>query len=153
MRKRIASFVLIAMAAYAAMGASCDGNRVVTLTGQTGLAVAQSVDEVRKATTALVDQKALTPEQGIAVLERLKAVNAALEPLPGILRLIDVNNPDLSLVDKALVILENVSQDMSVVIAGVPISGSAQQLVDLIRAAQKTITTTLVEIAKLKESA
>ncbi len=153
LKKQLAVIALLLAAYLPLTASSCDGPRVVTLTGQSGLAAVNAVDEVRKLTNGLVEQKVMTPEQGVMVLERLKVVVDTLQPLPGLLRLIDVNNPDLSNVEKALVILENASQNMSVVIAGVPLSGTAQKLVDLIRAAQKTITTTLIEVAAVKGGA
>ena len=48
--RRIASLLLVTILAYAGMGASCQGNRVDTVIGTTGVAIIDSMTEIRKLT-------------------------------------------------------------------------------------------------------
>lgn len=150
-RRKVTLGIVMLLAAYTSMGASCDRRTVGTVAGQSGLAVIQSVGEVRKLTDALVAQKILTPEQGIAVLEKLRpVVEDVTNKLPPLLRVIDAGNPDQGTVDSAIAILETASENLSVVIGGVPMNETTRRLVDLIRATQKTVTTALLEVAKVR---
>jgi hypothetical protein len=151
--RRRALPLLVVAAAIASTAASCPKTPAV-LVGQSGLAVAQSIGQLQSAVKQLTDQKALPPPVALAVQEKLLELNGHVAKLPELLRTIDTltqaSQNAAGPIDQAVAILTVVSQDLSVTIAGVPLAPTTEVLIKLIRAAQQTVTTTLLEVAKLR---
>lgn len=133
---------------------ACAGHRAPLLVADASNATADTIQQLSTAGAQLVDAKVLPPNVALSFQGKLKAVNDQLRPLPDILRTIDrlqvAGDPTASETDRAIAILTVVGQDISVVVAGVPLSETTSKLIDLIRASQKTVQTTLIEVAKLK---
>lgn len=156
MKKRLMVFVgVLALVTVASMGMSkCAGKNAPVLVGQIGLASSQSIERISNLSRDLRVAGSLPVASDVRVQQTLKSINSKLEPLPDILRSIDrlqtANSPTADLTTKAIAILEEVGQDVSVVLAGVPITAATEELVKLIRAAQGTIQQTLVAVAKIQ---
>jgi len=147
------SFAALLVAALLSTAASCP-TKPVTLIGESGLAVAVAIGHVQGAVRQLTDAGAIPPATALAIQSQLLRVNSRLEFLPNALRAADAlltagSSADEPL-DQAVAILRLVSRDLSIVVAGVPISMVTQPLLDLTVAAQETVVTTLVAVAKLR---
>lgn len=147
--------ILFAFALAAALiGTGCAGHRAPILVGQAGLATAQSIEKLSDAGKQLQQAGVLPVAAALGFQERLLQVNEKLKELPNILRTIDrlqeAGNPTAGEVDRAVAVLTVVSQDVSVVIAGVPLSEATGQLITLVRAADKTISDILVGVAQIR---
>lgn len=135
---------------------ACAGNRAPQLVGESGLAVAQSIGQVQATVKQLTDAKVLPPEVALRAQDILIIANDRVKQLPALLRTIDkLQQADASpatQVDQAIAILTIVGQDISVVVAGVPVGEATAKLIDLIRASQLVVSSTLAQVAKLKEA-
>jgi len=124
------------------------------LVGQTALAVASSIERLSITGRQLQEAAILTPAAALGFQRALLAVNTQLQPLPDLLRTIDAlqqaGASTTSQVDRAIAILSVAGQNISVVIAGVPLSETTEVLIGLVRTAQKTVTDVLIEVAKIK---
>lgn len=152
-----AALVLLVGTMLATTAASCPKEKAPILLGQAGLAVVNAIGEIQVATKQLTDAKILPPATALSVQEKLGALNDQVKPLPGLLRTIDAaqkaGNADLSTLERAIAVLEVVSADLSVVLGGVPVEATTVKVIALVREAQKTTTTILIEIAKLRGGA
>lgn len=152
-RTAIVAAMLIAACATAT---GCSARRAPTLVAEAGLAVARSIGQVSDATTALQKASVLSPAQALRVQETLLAANERLKPLPGILRAIDAAQQSggrsaQADIDLALAILRAVGVDLTTALAGVPVGETTRALLALVEAAQASVSTVLVEVARLKE--
>jgi len=133
---------------------SCAENKAPVLVGQSGLAIAQGIGQLQTTTKQLTDAKALTPEQALKVQQALLDANEKVRPLPQLLRDIDAAQqaslPTATLIDRGLAILQVVGNDLTLSVAGVPVSDTVKQLLDLVRATQNTIATTTANLNTLK---
>lgn len=157
MKSLVLAVALVIALVFAPGSTACSsaGNKAPILVANVGLGVAQSIGQISAATKQLNEAAGLPTASALRIQEGLLAVNTKLTPLPGILRAIDAaqkaggtapgNN-----VDAALAILEAVSGDVATLLAGVPVNDTTKALIELVRAAQKTTTTVLIEVAKLK---
>lgn len=136
---------------------ACAGKKIAVVVGQAGLSVTQGIGQLQVTTKQLTDSGVIPAPVALKVQEKLLALNDKAKPLPDILRRIDAlskaGSVDGTLVDQAISVLTVLATDMSVVIQGVPVSDAAKALLDVVVATQKTIATTLIEIAKLKGAA
>lgn len=130
------------------------GNRAPILVAQSGLAVSQSISQVSTAAEQLQKASVLPAAANLRVQETLLAINGKLKPLPDLLRTIDAaqkaGQSGGTTVDQAIGILQVVSTDLSGVLAGVPVAETTKALIELVRAAQTTVTNVLVEVARIK---
>lgn len=133
--------------------AACVHNPPI-LVGQSALAAADSIGKLSTAAKQLEQAAVLPPAAALNFQRALLAVNDKLLPLPDILRTIDrlqkAGSSSASETDRAIAILTVAGQDISVVVAGVPVSDATKALIDLIRAAEQTIQSVLVEVAKIR---
>lgn len=148
-----APLVLVLLATQLA-GCGLTAQKAPVLVAKAGLGVAQSIGAISDTVKQLNQAAGLPAAAALKIQEGLLTVNTKLAPLPGILRAIDAaqtagTGPGTN-VDKAIGILEAVSGDVATLLAGVPVNETTKALIDLVRAAQTTTTTVLVEIAKLK---
>lgn len=136
-------------------GCSDAAKRAPVLVAQTGVALADSVGAISKATEQLEKASVLPAAAALSVQEGLLKANTSLKPLPDILRTIDAaqkaGDSASTDVEKAIAILKVVAPDISVLLAGVPITEGTKALIELVRAAQGTVTTVLLEVARLRE--
>lgn len=136
---------------------ACGGKRIPVVVGQTGLAVVQSIGQLQSTTKQLTDSGVLPAPVALTIQTKLLALNDKARPLPDILRQIDAlekaGSSSAVPVEQAIAILTLLSSDVSLVVQGVPISDTAKALLDAVQATQKTVTTTLIEVAKLKGGA
>lgn len=154
---QIALAMFVALGFLAAVPGCAGVRRAPVLVAQSGLATANIIGELQTVTRKLTDAKVVTPQVAIVIQENLLRANDQLKPLPDILRTIDrliaAGDSAAGPIDQAIAILTVVGQDLSVTIAGVPVGETAAPLIALIRQAQQTIQTTLIEIAKLRGGA
>ena len=150
------AFLVLILAATLSTGASCPGGaRAPILVAQSGVALTASIGQISEAASALTKANVLPAASALQLQERLLTLNTALKPLPDLLRTIDAaqkaGQSPAGDVERALAILQVVSPQISVLLAGVPIAASTQQIITLVRTAQQTITTVLLEVAKLRQ--
>ena len=133
---------------------SCAGNPAPILVANSAVAVADSVAAISNAGKQLQQAAVLSVPINTALQQQLLAINTRMQPLPDLLRTIDrlqqAGSMSVSEVEKAIAILQIVGQDISVTIGGVPMSDATKVLIDLVRAAQKTVQTVLIEVAKIR---
>lgn len=129
-------------------------HKPAVLVGQSGLAITQSIGAIQTSVKQLTDANVIPPNVALGIQTQLLAINTKLAPLPDLLRAIDAleaaGNSEGTSVEQALAILKVVGQDLSIVVSGVPAAAAASSMIDLVRAAQATIQTTMIEVAKLK---
>lgn len=146
---------LAAILVVLALGVGCAARSVPVLVAQSALGTAQAIGQVQVAAEQLHRAGALTTPQALAVQQQLLRVNAKLEALLPLLRAIDRGQQagapvGVSEVDAVLQAVVAISEELSLVVAGVPIADTTRQLLDLVRAAQQAVATTVVEIARLR---
>lgn len=133
---------------------ACAGKNAPILVAQSGIIVADSVGKISDAAKQLQQAQVLPATAALGLQEALLQVNTKMEPLPALLRTIDnlqkAGSSTTVETDRAIALLTVVSQDISVVLAGVPVAGTAQQLITLVRAADKTVSDVLTEVAKIR---
>lgn len=133
----------------------CAARSMPVLVAQSALGLAQAVGQLQLAAEQLHRAGALTTSQAIAVQTRLLAVDDRIRDLVPTLRAIDRGQQagapvGVSEVDAVLQAVVAISEELSLVVAGVPIADTTRQLLDLVRAAQQAVATTVVEIARLR---
>lgn len=146
--------LLAAIVAAALIGGGCANHRAPILVGQSALAVSSSIERLSTAGRQLEQASIISAQQALGYQRALLAVNEQMKPLPELLRTVDrlqqAGDSTASETDRAIAILQVVGQDISVVVAGIPVSEATRNLIDLIRAAQKTVSDVLVEVAKIR---
>ena len=146
---------LVGALTLAVITPACAGHRAPVIVGQTGHTISASVDKVSAAVESLTAQKVIPPQTALTIQQNLQAVNARLKPLPGLLRTIEkiqaTDTDATDVITQAIAILDIVGQDISITIAGVPISDTTKSLIELIRATTRLIQDTLVEVASIRE--
>lgn len=146
----------VAAAALAlALASGCAARSVPVVVAQAALGTAQAVGQVQVAAEQLHRAGALTTAQALQVQERLLRVNARLGEIVPVLRALDrvqqAGAPvTVAEVEVALSMVIAVSQELSLVVAGVPVSDATRQLLEAVRVAQQAVATTMVEIARLR---
>jgi hypothetical protein len=152
---RVTSIIIVLALLIPAINCTSATQRAPILVAQTGLAVARSIGELSAAVKQLQQASILPAAAALRLQETLLAINTKLEPLPGILRTIDAaqtaGDAAQTDVDRAIAVLQVVSADISTVLVGVPVAETTKVLIDLVRTAQTTVSTVLVEIARLKQ--
>lgn len=132
---------------------ACAHHNPAIVVGQSGLAVAKSIGTLQDATKALTGP-VIPASVALSIQERLVAANDRLRPLPDILRTIDrlqqAGQSAGTEVDKAIAILTVAGQDISIVLAGVPLSTETRALIDAVTTAQKVVQSLLIEVARIK---
>jgi len=157
LRRRFAIVVLIVGCLFAVSVTGCSdaAKRAPVLVAQSGVALTGSIGQVSDAAAALQKASILPAAAALQLQEGLLAVNSALKPLPDILRTIDAAQKAGAAqqgdVEKAIAILQAVSPQISVLLAGVPVNETTKQIIALVRAAQATVTSVLLEVAKLRQ--
>lgn len=133
---------------------ACAGKRIPILVGNSAVAVADVIGQLNVVGKQLTDASVIAPTVNLHFQQTLLAANNKMKPLPDILRTVDrlqkASQPTGSETAQAIAILTVVGQDISVVIAGVPVSDSTKVLIELIRSAQQTVQTVLIEVGKIQ---
>lgn len=134
---------------------ACAARSVPVLVAQSALGTAQAVGQLQVAAEQLHRAGALTTPQALAVQQQLLRANQKLDALVPMLKAIDrvqqAGAPvGVSEVDAILSAVIAVSQDLSLVVAGVPVAETTRSLLELVRTAQQAVATTLVEVARLR---
>jgi len=133
---------------------ACAGHKAPILVASSALATAQGIERLSAAGKQLTDAAVLPPAVALGFQQKLLSANEKLKPLPDLLRTIDrlqvAGESTASNTDRAIAILQVVGQDISVVVAGVPVSQATDALIDLVRAAQKTIQDILIEVSRIQ---
>lgn len=132
----------------------CVGNRVPIIVGNSAVAVADIIGQLSAAGKKLTDASVLPPASNLNLQQTLLSINNRMKPLPDLLRTVDrlqqAGDSTQSETDQAIAILTVIGQDISVVVAGVPVSDVTKVLIDLVRSAQQTVQMVLVEVGKIK---
>lgn len=159
MRQKLSRHRLAVASVFAlALATACGPKKPEIIVGQTGLAVAKTIGQLQTATQQLTAPAGPIPVLvSLGIQEKLLALNGKVSALPELVRTMDrlvkAGQSATDPADRAIAILKVAGQDLSVVFAGVPLGPTTQTLIDLIRASQQTITTTLLEVAKIKAGA
>jgi hypothetical protein len=122
---------------------------------QGGVVAAKTVGSLSDTIDQLTTPRGpISKEIALQAQERLLQVNNGLKKLVPILRSIDAaqqaGNPELSQLEQALKLLEAVSSDLSLVVAGIPVSSSTADILKAVQEGQKAITTVLAEVARIQ---
>lgn len=146
---------LAALVVVLALSVGCAARSVPVLVAQSALGTAQAVGQLQVAAEQLHRAGSLSTAQALAVQQQLLRVNQKLDALVPLLKAIDrvqqAGAPvGVSEVDAILQAVIAVSQDLSLVVAGVPVAETTRSLLELVRAAQQAVATTLVEVARLR---
>lgn len=148
------SLLLSVLLLVGSIGCTPGQARAPILIGQSGLALAQSIEQIRQATASLEAAKVLPTAAALRVTETLLVINNQLRPLPDLLRAIDAaqkaGQPTQNDLDRALAIVQAIGPTLSTVVAGLPVEPTTAALIELVRTAQTSVQTLLVEIARLK---
>lgn len=154
MFRTMTAVLMLSVALLSTGSVGCSNNRAPILVGQSGLAVAQSIGQISDAAAQLQKASILPAAAALSVQTALLNVNTQMKPLPDILRTIDnaqqAGEAAQGDVDKAIAILQVVGADLSTLLAGVPIDATTKVFIELVRQAQTTVQTVLVEVARLK---
>lgn len=147
---RLAVLVVLALLAQ-----GCAARSAPVVVAQAALGAAQAVGQLQLAAEQLHRAGSLDTRTALAVQERLLRVNARLGEIVPVLRALDrvqqAGAPvTVAEVEVALSMVIAVSQELSLVVAGVPVSDATRQLLEAVRVAQQAVATTLVEIARLR---
>lgn len=118
------------------------------LVGSIG-AISAAIDQIQQSSPML-----LPPAVNLRIQGQLLAMNTRLKPVPDLLRAIDhaqqagasVEEPVL----KVLAILQSLTVDLAALLPGVPVGPATDSAVKLVQAAQQTVTTVLIEVARLR---
>lgn len=133
------------------------GARVPVLIGQTGEGIVDGLHQVQTTVQQLEQAQVVPTAVALRIQERVVALNTKLTPLPGLLRSIDAaqkaSTPNAPQIEQALGILRDVSADLTIVVAGVPIAGATEKLLGMVRAIQMTLASVLEAVASLKPPA
>jgi len=131
--------------------AACSTHRAPVMVGHVGLSVATAVGQLQVALQQLQQTGVLPARDALVAQEALLRVNAHLAILPPLLRVIDTaSDPTASDLERALAALQAASRELSIVVAGVPVSDATARVLTLVQTAQQTITTLTIEIAKIQ---
>lgn len=153
MRRRAVVLAGLLLVYLSSTAATCGNKKPQILVANTGLAVSQAIGRIQVSVKQLTDGGVIPPQAALTSQQKLLQINTALQPLPDILRAIDAaTNPGdkAANVEQAIRLLTNVGGELSVAIAGVPATQLTEPLIGLVRAAATTVTTTMLEIAKLR---
>jgi hypothetical protein len=135
---------------------ACGGARQAPVfVAQGGVVAAKTVGSLSDTIDQLTTPRGpISKEIALQAQERLLQVNNGLKKLVPILRSIDAaqqaGNPELSQLEQALKLLEAVSSDLSLVVAGIPVSSSTADILKAVQEGQKAITTVLAEVARIQ---
>lgn len=135
-------------------GCASAGQKAPVLVGQSGVAVAQIIGQLSEAGAALQKAGTLPATAALHFQETLLSVNTKLRPVPDALRAIDAaqkaGTSTTGQVDAVLAVLQAVAPELATLLAGVPIDATTKAVIDLVRTAQGTVQTVLVEVARLR---
>lgn len=153
----LACLVAVLMLMSAGGCATGRGARAPVLIGQTGEGIIDGLHQVQTTVQQLEQAQVVPTAVALRIQERVVALNAKLKPLPGLLRSIDAaqkaSDPTATQVEQALGILRDVSADLTIVVAGVPIAGATEKLLGIVRAVQMTLAAVLEAVASVKPPA
>jgi hypothetical protein len=147
---------VLALLLAASLGlAGCAGKTAPVVVAQTGLGMAQSIGQLQVATEQLQRGGVIDVRTALGLQERLLALNTRLGALVPVLKTFDRLRlagvpPTISELDVALSQIVAISQDLSVLLAGVPVNDSVRAVIDLVRASQQTVAMTIVELTRLR---
>lgn len=137
--------------------AACAGKRAPILIGQVGLGIAQTIGGLGPELVKLEQAQPplLSKEAALAAHKVLFEVNDQLKPLPDILDAINAaqqagGTAGASDLDQALAILTAISPRLGDVLAGVPLVEASASFVKLVRAAQDSVSKTMIEVARIQ---
>ena len=135
--------------------AGCAARSAPVVVAQATLGVAQTIGQLQDAATQLHAAGLIDTRQALRVQERLLVINGKVADVVPYLRAIDRLQqsgvtPTKGEVDGVLTQIFLVLQELSLVGIDVPTSSQTKAFLDLIRTSQQTVTTTLIEIARLR---
>lgn len=144
----------IIVAFIALFSFACAGKTIPVIIGQVGLGVAQAIGQIQTTTKNLTDTGTLPPAVALTIQQKLLDMNDQMRPLPDLIRLLDqlqkAGKTDAVAADKAIAILQVLGSDLATLVVGVPVSETARSLLNAVVAAQQTVQTTMIEIAKMR---
>jgi hypothetical protein len=152
--------VLLVCALSLSMLSACGGGmkRAPVLVAQASLAAGQTIGQLQrtiKSLTQTSDGQGVIPVRvALNAQQTLLDLNGNLELVPPLLRSIDAaqqsGTVDQSQVIQAITLLQKVSADLSIVVAGIPLNDATKQVLTLIQSGQTTVTTLLVQLGKIQ---
>lgn len=133
----------------------CAMKSAPVVVAQAGLGMAQSIGQLQVAVEQLQRGGALDVKTALTMQEKLLALNTRLGALVPLLRTFERLSqsgvkPTIGELDVALAQIIAVSQDLSVLVAGIPDNANVRAVLDLVRASQQTVAITIVELTRLR---
>lgn len=145
--------LLVIAAQMSAWG--CAAKSAPVVVAQASLGMAQSIEALQVAAIDLHKQGVITTEQALRVQTRLLSVNSQVEKIVPYLKAADrltqggVAMPQGEL-DALLTQVYLALEELGSIYADVPASSEAKAFLALVRQAQTTMTTTMIEVARLR---
>lgn len=152
---------VLLLGASLTLGSACGDvlRRAPIMVAHASLAAGQTIGQLQRTVKQLTKTAdnpngVIPPAAALSAQTTLLRINADLEPVPPLLRAIDAAQKagavDPNQVIQAITILQRVSGDLSIVVAGVPITDATAQVLELVKTGQTTITTLLVELGRVQ---
>lgn len=146
----------LALVAGVLLLVGCAGKSAPVVVAQTSLGLAQAVGAVQQGAITLHTQGVIDTPTALRMQERLLVINGKIGEIVPVLKTLDRLQqagvkPTAGEVDQVLTQVFLIAQELSVLAADVPGgSDQAKAFLELLRVSQQTVTTTLIEIARLR---
>lgn len=133
---------------------ACAGKTAPVVVAQATLGLTQSIGQMQDAVKSLNTTGIISNTAALNAQEQLLKVNGYAAKVVPILKALDAaqargEKVSLTNVELAITLLTEISKELALVMSGIP-SQQATQLATIVQSTQQLITTTLVEVARLK---
>lgn len=149
--RKIACLLAIAIL----LNVGCAGNAAPVVVAQATLGLAETVGQLQESMVKLHQAGVVDARSALKVQQKLLTVNKQIERIVPYLEAIDrlqKSNvkPSAGEIDKLISDVFSILQDLNVVNGEVPVSESTKPFLDLYRSLQTTLTTTMIELGRLR---
>lgn len=129
--------------------------KIPVLAAETTLGTAQTIGQLQVAGEQLQRANVLTVQQAITLQSKLLTLNNKVAQVVPMLRAINVilqsgTTPSASEIERVVAIIVAISQELAVLLTGVPVNEQTAQLQSLVMESQRVILTTISEIARIQ---
>jgi len=133
----------------------CAGKSAPVVVAQTSLGIAQTIGAVQTGATSLHQAGVIDAKTALRIQERLLAINTKVGEIVPYLKAFDRLSqagvkPAPAEVDAVLTQIFLIAQELSLIGADVPGGEGSKAFLELLRTSQQTVTTTMIEIARLR---
>lgn len=149
------SRVLGALLACLVCLSGCASKSAPVVVAQTSLGLTQAIGAVQAGAISLHQAGVIDTPTALKMQERLLAINAKVGEIVPVLKTLDRLQqagvkPTAGEVDQVLTQVFLIAQDLAGIAGDVPGGDQTRQFLELLRASQQTVTTTMIEIARLR---